>query len=198
MPKGPPTSLPVTGPDPDREDVPARWVLPVGEMPQIWYNATWHDLTGEKNDGYAHTGLDLNHDVTPWGDVDRDAPVFAIADGVVHRTGLHDTYRGCAIIEVEHDGAPLYVRYWHLSPEVMVRCPAPGKPVVRGQFIGRVGSYPLGGDHLHFDTCLDPFECTWWFTRHPDLRWIDPVPVLRAHCIVEELEAMLRKGDTRK
>jgi murein DD-endopeptidase MepM/ murein hydrolase activator NlpD len=165
-------------------------------MAQAWYTATWHDQTGAKNDGYGHTGLDLNLDASPWGDVDRGRPVFAIAPGVIHRVGFHDRYRGCVIQRVEHDGAPLWVRYWHLSPGCMVLA-REGLQVKAGQLIGHIGAYPDAGDHLHFDMALDPFECTWWFTRHPDVRFVDPVPVLRQHCIVEELEAMLRKGDTR-
>lgn len=206
MPEGPPKILPVTERDPDRATVEnvARWGLPVGEMPQIWYTYTVHDLTGEKNTGpgfppggYPHSGLDLNWDVEPHGDVDRGAPVFAITDAFTHRVAWHEVYRGCVILEVEHAHLPLYVRYWHLGPECMVRCPAPGKSVRSGQHIGNIGSYELGGDHLHFDMALDEFEPTWWFTKHPDVRWVDPVPILRQHCIVSELEAMLRKGDTR-
>lgn len=182
---------PVTDPD--------RWMLPIGENAGAWYAASLHDITtGERNispqfpNGRLHPGLDLNLDRSPWGDVERGMPVFAIARGEVVALDFHEKYRGCVIQRVEHEGAPLWVRYWHLSNTCLSLLEV-GERVGHWDLLGHIGAYPDAGDHLHFDMCLDPFEPTWWFTKHP-LRWVDPEEILRKHCVVEELEAMLRKG----
>ena len=69
------------------------WHFPVGTdkyPPEMWYVAVVHDTSpqGVLNPGYGgpHTGIDLNVDVRPWGDIDRGLPVWAVADGVVHGT----------------------------------------------------------------------------------------------------------------
>jgi len=100
------------------------------------------------------------------------------------------------IIEVQHQGYPLYVRYWHLADDAGFRGLAVGQAVEAGQQIGAIGNYRLGagGDHLHFDCARDPFGAHWWFTNHPDVRWIDPVPVLQMHLDSVRVEEMLKKG----
>lgn len=54
-----------------------RWAFPVND-PATWYAAVVHDTTGRKNDGYRHTGIDLNWDVPPHGDVDRGQPIYSV------------------------------------------------------------------------------------------------------------------------
>lgn len=176
-----------------REPAPG-WTYPVGddEFPTAdWYCACWHDPTGAKNDGYGHTGIDLNVDKAPWGDVDRGQPVIAVAPGVVHTVGYSASYLGGVVIEIEHEGAPLWVRYWHLEWVTQWQV---GDTVAPGVCIGIIGDYKLGrgGDHCHLDMCRDPFEPHWWFTNH-DLRWMDPVPILKAHLDLATVDAMLAK-----
>ena len=177
---------------------PTDWVYPVGSLDfptEEWYCACVHDTTGKLNSGYAHTGIDLNVDHRPWGDVDRGQPVYAVADGVVHAVHYSASYLGSVVIRVQHDGAPLYVRYWHLENDPAFRYWQPGETVSADSIVGHLGNYTLGqgGDHCHFDMALDPFEPHWWFTRH-DIRWIDPVPVLKAHLDPGIVDAMMKKG----
>lgn len=182
----------------EQQDVPA-WAFPVGTdeyPPERWYAATLHDTTGVRNGGYAHIGVDENLDVPNWGDVDRGQPVFCVAPGVVQVVGYSSSYLGSVIIEVQHQGYPLYVRYWHLADDGVFRGLAVGQAVEAGQQVGAIGNYRLGagGDHLHLDCARDLFGAHWWFTKHPDIRWIDPVPVLSWHLDAVAVEAMLQKG----
>lgn len=172
---------------------PEVWAFPIGEgqyPPEQWYAYTVHDLTGAKNNGYRHTGIDLNLDIAPRGDIERvlGLAVYAVADGVV--TYLTNSWSRVPmlVIQHEHAGAPLWVRYAHIVPAVMV-----GQVVKAGQTLGGFADYRLGdtGDHLHFDMALDPFT-TEWLT--PSIRWVDPVPVLRAHLDNVIVDAMLRRG----
>lgn len=169
------------------------WAFPVGEgqyPPERWYAYTVHDPTGVKNNGYKHTGIDLNLDVPPRGDIERvlGLAVYAVADGVV--TYLTNSWSGVPMIVVLHDhfNASLWVRYAHIVPAVMQ-----GQMVRAGQTLGSFADYRLGdtGDHLHFDMASNPFT-TEWLT--PSIRWLDPVPVLKAHLDPARVDAMLRRG----
>lgn len=176
------------------------WAFPVGTMqypPKRWYAACLHDLTGRLNDGYPHTGIDLNLNVKPWGDVDRGMPVWSVASGIIRGIGYSQSYLGSVIVEVEHISAPLYVRYWHLANDATFRGLVAGQIVQAGQQIGAIGNYTLGagGDHCHLDMKVTLYKgphC--WFTTDSG-GWIDPVPVLKAHLPVAEIEAMLSKAD---
>lgn len=178
------------GPDPSAD----TWTFPV-YPPEDWYCSVRHSLDGSLNaDGYAHSGVDLNGDWGGRGDVDRGQPVLAITEGVVSSVGRGDeTWLGVVVVEHRHEGAPLYVRYAHLDKARMTVAAA-GMPVLAGDCLGYLGDYTRGdgGDHLHFDMCLDEFRWSWWHTRHPELRWIDPVPVLKAHLFPARVDAMLR------
>lgn len=175
---------------------PTRWEFPV-IPPAAWYCATVHDLTGVKNNGYRHSGIDLNLDRSPWGDVDQGQPVFAVHSGAVYRCNYHRNYLGCVIVLGKHKGLPLYTRYWHLADDSVLQNWQEGGTVKPGQVIGHIGNYRLGagGDHLHFDMALDPFEPCWWHTRHPNVRWIDPIPVLKAHLMPDEVDKMMGRRD---
>jgi len=177
---------------------PAPWCFPIGSTqypPPDWYCASWHDLTGKRNNGYGHTGIDLNVCKPPYGDIDRGQPGFAVADGVIFRVGYSQSYLGSVILLVGHERSPLYARYWHLADDATFRSWTEGQVVKAGTELGHIGNYTLGagGDHLHLDAALDPFEPHWWFTNHPVVRWIDPVPILKAHLDPAQVEAMLEK-----
>lgn len=182
----------------DGDEANGEWAYPVGtpKYPTTdWYAATLHDPTGKLNSGYGHTGIDLNVDKKPWGDVDRGQPVYAIADGVVHRVHYSTSYLGSTVIQVEHDGAPLWLRYWHLENDVNFRVVSSWTRIEKGDLLGHIGNYTLGagGDHLHLDAALDPFEPHWWFTYHPEVRWVDPVPILKEHLDPALVDEMLRR-----
>lgn len=179
---------------------PLLWAFPVGTSeypPERWYAASLHDMTGVLNDGYAHTGIDLNLDKSPWGDVDRGMPVFSVCPGTLRARGFSASYLGSVIIEGEYDAQPIFFRYWHLADDAVFQAMAVGQMIAAGQQVGSIGNYTLGagGDHCHFDCALDLFGAHWWFTNHSDVRWIDPVPILRQNLDPAKVDAMLRKGD---
>lgn len=181
-------------------DASPPWSFPVGTSANptsTWYAYTLHDLTGRRNvDGYAHTGLDLNLDKAPWGDVDRGQACYAEADGVVSAIGYSNTYLGSVIIQVDHYGIPLWIRYWHIEFDVPTL--KAGDPVESGDCLGTIGNYKLGagGDHLHLDMAWQPFGVHWWFTNHPEIEWANPTYILKAHLDHDLVDAMLRKGLT--
>ena len=168
---------------------PESWQFPVGDAdypPSSWYCATWHDPTGARNGGYRHTGIDINLDVAPWGDIERKLglSVYAIAPGAV-TFSVWDWYGNpMIVVRHEHEGAPLYTRYAHIVPVVKT-----GRTVEAGELLGSFADWHTG-DHLHLDMSRTAYERE-WFT--PGM--IDPVPVLKAHLDPAIVEAMLRKGD---
>lgn len=159
------------------------WSFPVGSdrFPIAnWYCAQFFTFDKQTNPG-GHTGLDLNGDKPPYGDIDRDEPTFAVAPGIVHSMGYSEGWRGVVVLQVIYNNAPLWVRYGHLDYDSI--SVAPGQAVVSGQHIGNLGNYKRG-DHLHTDFALDPF---WWsHYRTWNVRWIDPLPVL-----IEKLDPAL-------
>jgi len=167
------------------------WHFPVGEgsyPPERWYVATWHDLTGVRNDGYRHTGIDINLDVSPWGDVERalNLSVFAVDDGVVTYSTMNWSGVPMVVIRHEHEGVPIWVRYAHVTCYLRA-----GAIVHQGDILGGFADWPGKGDHLHFDMARDPFTREW---LDPDILWVDPVPVLKAHLDSDVVDAMLRKS----
>ncbi|MBN2391747.1 MAG: peptidoglycan DD-metalloendopeptidase family protein [Anaerolineae bacterium] len=174
------------------------WALPVGTAqypPLKWgVRGYTHDLrTTEENPNrfngkpHPHTGYDINLDVPPYGDVERGFPVFACAAGVVHYVTDNWSGVGMCVILHDHDGVPVWFRYAHI--DVMVRA---GDAVEAGQTIGFIADWPNEGDHLHMDAALDPFTREW---IAPDIRWIDPAPILCAHIDPALVFGMLRVGD---
>lgn len=167
---------------------PDRWALPVGTLQYPaarWYAAQLHTWPG------PHTGIDLNLDVAPYGDIDRGQPVFAIANGTVHQVGSSAGWVGVIVIQVQHQGAPLWVRYAHLDRASISL--HPGDTVSAGQQLGVIGNYLPEGDHLHLDIASEAFTWSWYRTASVD--WIDPVPILKAHLDPAQVEAMLRRGN---
>ena len=167
-----------------------NWSFPVGRgqyIPERWYAATVHDMTGALNNGYKHTGLDLNLDLSPYGDIERTLglAMYAVADGMV--TYVTDYWSGVPmiVVEVMHDGKPLWVRYGHITPVVML-----GEVVKAGQKLGGFANWKTG-DHLHIDMCLDEIDRDWL----SDKRWVDPVDILSAHLSPVRVQAMIAKGN---
>jgi murein DD-endopeptidase MepM/ murein hydrolase activator NlpD len=112
----------------------------------------WKDANPYKskyNLGY-HTGADLNLNWPTWN-LDKGAPVYACADGVV--TFSAETGGSWqALVVIEHtmpDNSKVYSRYGHVDNRIVSQ----GDRVVRGQQIAQVGqSGGQGGNfHLHFD-----------------------------------------------
>lgn len=172
------------------------WAFPVGTAehpPEAWYVAVWHDLTGARNGGYRHTGIDINLDRWPWGDVERGAPVWAVADGRVAAKGSSSGWLGVVVIEVQHHGLPLQVRYAHLDPDSIPV--VMGQAVKAGDHLGNLGNWQGGdgGDHLHLDMGWNYFGWDWWLTAK--VEWVDPVPVLREHLDPGMVDRMLGKND---
>jgi hypothetical protein len=100
------------------------------------------------------------------------------------------------VLKVEHNGDPLYFRYWHLMNDGTFQALESGQLVRAGQCLGHLGNYQLGagGDHLHLDCAPQLFEPHWWFTRHPAVNWVDPVPILKAHLDPGIIDAMMTTG----
>ena len=172
----------------------ASWAFPVGMHqqypPEMWYAATVHDLTGKLNNGYKHSGLDLNLAMFEYGDVERrlGLSVYAVTDGIVEY--ITNAWSGVPmlVLRVEHDGAPLWIRYAHIMPVVML-----GQVVKAGQALGGFANWTpgAGGDHLHLDCALDKFTREW---LAPSIRWLDPVDVLKMHLDPARVDAMCQKG----
>jgi len=171
------------------------WAFPVGHHqqypPEMWYAATLHDMTGVLNGGYKHTGIDLNIDVPPYGDLERTLglSVYAVADGMV--TYSTESWSGVPmlVIAVVHEGRPLWIRYGHIIPCVML-----GETVKSGDRLGTFADWGQSlakGDHLHLDCALNEFTREWLV---PNIRWVDPVPILKAHLDPKRVSAMVEKG----
>jgi murein DD-endopeptidase MepM/ murein hydrolase activator NlpD len=178
VPVTPPVPAPVSNPTPPpspRPEGAARFDAPVGTEAErsgpftqgrrfasygpIWFG-NWYDATPFLT-WYAygyHTGADLNLTSSPAAD--KDAPIYATADGVVTYAGDAGSWGN--IIVIEHpdalvtlpDGSSrrqkVYSRYGHVSSRILV---AKGDSVTRGQNIGFIGLMRgvTSGWHLHFD-----------------------------------------------
>ena len=135
----------------------SRYDAPVGTMEerdssQLW-PGDWVDATGfgtyyDATGAWAyHTGADLNLNKPTW-DADRDAPVYAVADGTVVYAAINTAWgTNNAIITIRHSDG-IWSRYAHIE-KLLVKA---GDFVTRGQRIAEIGNaggrYP---SHLHFD-----------------------------------------------
>lgn len=185
-------------PDDEPPEHAADWALPVGTT--LYPAVKWgvrgytHDLrTTDENPNrrngqpWPHSGYDINLDVPPYGDIERGYPVYAASSGVVHY--VTDDWSGvgmCVVLHV-HDSVPVWFRYAHIDVVVSA-----GDAVEAGQTLGFIADWPTEGDHLHLDAALDPFTREW---VTPDIRWVDPAPILRAHIDSDLVDGMLRVGD---
>lgn len=126
-----------------------------------WYDATvigTHYQLGKNADGSIkwayHTGADLN--LQGGTTADKDAPVYAIADGRVTAslpTSVSHWTGDLVIIEhpVPGEDRVIYARYAHLR-NVTVKS---GDQVQRGQQIATIGPFSPTNYHLHFDISPD-------------------------------------------
>jgi murein DD-endopeptidase MepM/ murein hydrolase activator NlpD len=158
------------------------WAFPVGQdgyPPERWYSAQQHSAT--------HTGIDLNLD-GPYGDSERmlGLAVFNVSDGYV--SYITDDWGDVPmmVVHTTHFGKPLYIRYAHIVASFMK-----GEQVKAGQRLGGFANWTHydGGDHLHFDMCLDPIEGDWLNSK----RWVDPVDVLKQHLDPARVDAMIAR-----
>jgi murein DD-endopeptidase MepM/ murein hydrolase activator NlpD len=109
-----------------------------------------------------HAGVDL---AGPTGE-----PIYATADGVVHRAGWGGAYGN--MIDLGH-GKGIATRYGHLS-RVLVGA---GDKVKKGEVIGRMGSTGRStGSHLHYEVRVDG-------------RAVNPMPFLRASDVVLAIQS---------
>lgn len=174
------------------------WALPVGtvQYPALKWGVRGytHDLrTTVENPNrlngkpHPHSGYDINLDAPPYGDIERGLPVYAVAPGAVHYVTGNWSGVGMCVIRHEHAGAPVWFRYAHIDVQVQA-----GQIVEAGQVLGVFADYPNEGDHLHLDAAIDAFTREW---VTPEIRWIDPAPILRAHIDPTLVDGMLRVGD---
>ena len=170
-------------------DLLATWRAPVDDA-AAWYVATWHDPTGARNGGYKHTGIDLNLDRAPWGDVERGAPVYAMAAGRVVASDASRGWLGVVVVEHEYHGRPLYVRYAHLERRQVEE----GVAVEAGTVLGFIGDWQGGdgGDHLHLDMASSSFLWSGWLTH--GVAWVDPVPIMEDVLGAGVVAEMVRRG----
>lgn len=168
----------------------AAWAFPVGEgiyPPARWYAASLHTPNGSSR----HIGIDLNLDVSPWGDIERTLglSIFAISAGMVVYYTANWSGVPTIVVEHEHHGAPLWVRYAHITPVVRL-----GERIAAGQRLGGFADWrgTNGGDHLHLDMATVPYTREYLDSGVP---FVDPVPVLKAHLDPLIVDAMLRRGD---
>ena len=172
---------------------PTPWAFPVGEgqyPPEMWYNATIHDPTGTKAQPFGsprvHFGIDLNLAFAEYGDVERrlGLSVYAVADGFVEYVTNNWSGVGMVVIRHEHEGAPLWVRYAHITPAVIVE-----QHVKAGDALGPFANWQTG-DHLHFDMALEKYTREY----NTSIAFVDPVPILKAHLDDLRVDAMLKRG----
>lgn len=122
------------------------------EWPGHWVDANGYGNLYELGGGTAyHTGADLNLNVPHW-DADKNAPVYAAADGVVTyaaRVPAPSTWGRLVVIRHElPEGGRVYTRYAHLGSMLVTA----GQTVTKGQQIGTIGGAEFGlPNHLHFD-----------------------------------------------
>jgi murein DD-endopeptidase MepM/ murein hydrolase activator NlpD len=159
-----PTPPPVPQPEPPTPTVDGC-DAPIGteaerRSDKLW-PGEWNDATGyarwygdSAGNGAYHTGADLNLN-KPRFNLDRGAPVYAMAAGVVTWAAQWgNVWRN--IIIVEHDPLPdgtrAYTRYAHVENIIV----GVGDRVKRGQQIASVGMSggPGANYHLHFDISL--------------------------------------------
>jgi len=158
-----PRPVPAPAPTPEQPQVVAEGCdPPIGadwerRGAKVW-PGEWTDATGfakwygdSAGNGAYHTGADLNLN-KPRFNLDRGAPVCAIASGVVTWVARWGgVWRN--IIIVEHDplpdGSRIFSRYAHVENMIV----GVGDRVRRGQQVCSVGMSggPGGNYHLHFD-----------------------------------------------
>lgn len=132
--------------------VGARWARK--SVDGGWYDSNPYGTAYQLGSSISiHNGADLQ---LP-GNADKDKPVYAVADGVVHFAKHVPTHIGRPstwgnLIVLKH--GDFHTRYGHLAKMLVQE----GEQVVGGQIIGTIGKsgmeYMTNGEHLHFDVSL--------------------------------------------
>jgi len=121
-----------------------------------WYDANPIGTRYWLGDRWAvHTGGDLNLSGPGGVLADKDAPVYAAADGRVISAGFVSAgWKNIIIIEhpVPGEDRVIYGRYAHVTAMRV----AANDLVVRGQPICAIGQYAPNNYHLHFDMSYNP------------------------------------------
>jgi murein DD-endopeptidase MepM/ murein hydrolase activator NlpD len=153
------------------------YFLPVKLPVSDWYLATKHSK--------KHSGIDINLNKSPWGDVDLGLPVYATCNGLVvfagqakgHKWGNVVITAGSAYVSKPSSlwgSELLFWRYGHLK-EVTA---AVGQVARAGDFLGTIGKGY--GDqfaaHLHLDCWMGSMIAPEaWLAR--EVEWRDPLKV---------------------
>ena len=148
-----------------------------------WYDANPFLSRYRLGSGYAiHTGADLN--LIGAAIADKDAPVFAVADGLVTCARFLSTgWKNVVVVEhpVQGENRVVYARYAHLGNLFVQE----GWQVQRGQKIGTIGEYAPNNYHLHFDisptTILKTTPNHWPGDNLPAVRqdYVDPLAFIK-------------------
>ena len=121
-----------------------------------WYDANPIGSRYWLGDRWAvHTGADLNLSGPGGVLADKDAPVYAVADGRVISAGyVSSGWKNIIIIEhpVPGEDRVIYARYAHVT-SMHVQA---NDLVTRGQQICAIGQYAPNNYHLHFDLSFNP------------------------------------------
>jgi len=164
------------------------WSFPIGEeiyIPEMWYAASLHSLDGSLNNGYRHSGIDINLDNPPWGDTERvlGLSMYAVTKGKVEF--ITNKWSGVPMLVI--NTGKYWIRYAHIIPIVKL-----GEEVQGGDKLGGFADYYLGGggDHLHLDMATSKFTTEW---LDKSVEWVDPVIVLKAHLDSDLVDLMLKK-----
>jgi murein DD-endopeptidase MepM/ murein hydrolase activator NlpD len=119
-----------------------------------WFDANPFGSRYLLGSGYArHTGADLNLDGSLVAD--KDAPVYAAADGqVIWARYVSSGWKNVIVVEhpVPNENRVVYARYAHVANMHVQE----GQTVLRGQQIAAIGEYAPSNYHLHFDVSPDP------------------------------------------
>ena len=124
--------------------------------PRLIYSGTQYLAPGNEN-RTIHLAIDLF--------VEGGTPVLSVYDGVIHsfKDNAKPLDNGPTIIvkhETSSEGPPFYILYSHLSRDSLNELSV-GKPVKKGEQLGRVGVYPENGgwpSHLHFQLIVDMLD----------------------------------------
>ena len=157
--------------------------FPVGTdeyPPKYWYVPPTQLFTN------THFGMDLNLDISPWGDVERGFPIYSVLDGTVYYATDDWSGVGMCVIEHELDGETFFAQYAHVDLAVVET-----EQVVAGQIIGTIANWVKGdgGDHLHFGVSTRPvtYQYNSWDY------FIDPVEWLKRFIPAELVDASIKK-----
>lgn len=151
------------------------------------FDDSTHTIDGYAGERTVHIGIDLDGPV--------GTQVFAFTKGVVHSSG-YNSDRGDYgnVVVIEHDlgevngmQRKIWALYGHLNDQSVLNMP-PGKPIKRGQHIGRFGDIHENGGwripHVHFQLSLEPPETHDMpgavsvidrpraLVQYPDPRWV--------------------------